>query len=125
MTKQELIERLAEIEHQRWSDWQRYVHEQTLPLNPADPCRPRDAWISARDIEHWERLIATEYANLPEYSKQSDRDQVARYLPLIVEFVESWIASQEKENMAFKHLADRWVGDMLPDPLPEPIEQEP
>lgn len=122
MTKQELIEALAAIEHQRWSDWQKYVHEKALPLNPAEPERPRDAWLSARDIEHWERLIATPYADLPEHSKQSDRDQVMRYLPLIVEFVGEWLAHLPLAYPMALQMSDRWHGDMLPDPAPAEVE---
>lgn len=74
---EELREQLAAIEHERWSDWQRYVH--------------RSCWrepdgsltIPAHLVERWERQIITPYAELSEAEKQKDRDQVDRYWPLI------------------------------------------
>jgi tRNA A37 threonylcarbamoyladenosine synthetase subunit TsaC/SUA5/YrdC len=78
---EELIEQLAAIEHERWADWQRWMHEQCYPITCADNIPrmaiPQDLW------ERWERQIATPYAELSEREKQSDRDQVARYWPLI------------------------------------------
>lgn len=77
MTVDELFERLAAIEHERWSDWQRYLHSL---------CRIRDDGslvIPVEHVERWERQMLSPYADLSEREKQSDRDQVARYWPLI------------------------------------------
>ena len=30
MIKEELFEKLADIEHQRWADWQKYVHSKCI-----------------------------------------------------------------------------------------------
>lgn len=77
MCEAELIEALAAIEHQRWSDWQSWVH--SLCERRDDGCLV----IPADDAARWERQIATNYEQLSEREKQADRDQVARYLPLI------------------------------------------
>ncbi len=73
MDKAALIEELASREHSR-------VHDRGVP---------------APDIEgivaQWERRIATPYADLSEAEKQSDRDRVDRYWPLVVDFVAGWI----------------------------------
>jgi hypothetical protein len=84
---EELIEQLAAIEHERWADWQRYLHSK---------CERADTWddgslvigggglvIPAELVEHWERQIATPYAELTEAEKESDREQVRRYLHLV------------------------------------------
>jgi hypothetical protein len=85
MTRDELIEALAAIEHERWSDWQEYVHESCghdeYDRLILDPDR----------YNGWKRQIATPYADLSEREKQSDREQVMRYWPLLVEFFASWI----------------------------------
>lgn len=71
----ELIEKLAEIEHERWADWQKWCH-QVLRENCPSP-------ELEAVLERWDRQIATPYSELSEAEKQSDRDQVARYLPLL------------------------------------------
>lgn len=73
------VERLAAIEHDRWSHWQRFVHDQ---------CERRDDGslvIPAHLAARWEKQIATPYVELSEQEKHSDRDQVRRYLPTIFE----------------------------------------
>lgn len=89
MNKDQLIEALADIEHQRWSDWQEYLHEGCWHDDYGN------AVIDAEKYNHWQRLIATPYADLPEHSKQSDREQVMRYWPLLVEFVAEWLSNYD------------------------------
>ena len=76
----QLLEELAAVEHERWSHWQRYL------LSKCQPCGIEgDLLIPAALVKHWEKQIATPYADLPEMAKESDRDQVRKYLPLIVD----------------------------------------
>lgn len=78
----ELIETLAGIEHERWSHWQRYMHEQ---------CERRpdgSLTIPPMLVSQWERQAATTYADLTEKEKKSDRDQVLRYLPTVLDALE-------------------------------------
>ena len=74
-----LMEELAATEHERWSHWQKYMH--SLCTGNADG----SLIIPADKVEHWEKLIATPYAELSEHSKQSDRDQVMKYVECIRE----------------------------------------
>ena len=93
-TRDALIEALADVEHQRWSDWQHYVHHDIGYIAEEDGLemvRKGELSVAADKVAHWERLIATPYTELPKHSKQSDRDQVMRYWPLIVEFFASWL----------------------------------
>jgi len=76
----ELIEQLADIEHQRWADWQRYMHSKCT----SNSYNGRLS-IPAELVTQWERQIDTPYADLSEAEKESDRDQVRRYWPLIEE----------------------------------------
>jgi hypothetical protein len=73
----ELLEHLAAIEHNRWADWQRHLHERCTRNSDGTLTIP--AGLAAR----WDRQIATPYADLSEPEKQLDRDQVARYWPII------------------------------------------
>lgn len=75
---EEIIEELAAIEHERWADWQSWVQRTRCNVNSNG-----DYIIPASDAERWARQIVTPYADLPEAEKQSDRDQVMRYWPLL------------------------------------------
>ena len=74
-----LLEELAAVEHERWSHWQRYLHSR------GDRMADGSLRFPAELVEQWERQIATPYASLSEGEKQSDRDQVDKYLPIIAE----------------------------------------
>lgn len=75
---QELFEKLAAIEHERWSGWQKYLH------SVCSVGFGGTLLIPAKFVEGWERQIDTPYAELSETEKESDRDQVRRYWSLIV-----------------------------------------
>jgi hypothetical protein len=79
----DLIEELASVEHERWSHWQRYLHAQCLP--GADG----SLTIPAHLVRHWTMQINTPYTQLSEKEKDSDREQVQRYLPIIVAALEA------------------------------------
>lgn len=79
----DLIEKLADVEHQRWADWQRYLHSLCTPLLTNTGEDSGDRIIPARFVAHWERQIATPYADLSEIEKESDREQVRRYLHIV------------------------------------------
>lgn len=81
MTEKELREKLAAIEHDRWSHWQRYLHSKGM-------LRKDGLVLSHDDIAHWERQINTPYEELSEREKDSDRKEVDKYLPLIKKFYE-------------------------------------
>lgn len=79
----DLIDRLAGIEHERWAHWQRYVHDQCERLGDGSLVIPADL------VSRWEQQIATPYVGLSELEKESDRDQVRRYLPVIAEALDA------------------------------------
>jgi hypothetical protein len=72
-----LLEALASIEHERWSHWQRYLHEQCIPRADGSLMIPADL------VHHWTTQMNTPYMLLSEEEKDSDREQVQRYLPII------------------------------------------
>jgi hypothetical protein len=74
-----LLETLAALEHERWSHWQRYMHSKCVPQGDDGALL-----IPADLVRQWEKQIATPYPELTEEQKESDREQVRKYLPLIV-----------------------------------------
>jgi len=79
----ELREKLAEIEHQRWADWQRYCHSRGERTNNGEG----DLIIPKHFVDGWEKQIETPYSELSEKEKDSDREQVDRYWYLIEEVI--------------------------------------
>lgn len=75
---EKLVEDLASIEHERWSHWQRYLHEQCLR------CEDGSLVIPAELVARWEKQMATTYNDLDEQEKESDREQVYRNLPVLI-----------------------------------------
>lgn len=74
----ELLEQLAAAEHERWAHWQRYMHSKAIRNSDGS------LTIPAELVSRWERLMETPYAELTEDERESDREQVQRYLPLLV-----------------------------------------
>ena len=81
MDKIKLREKLAEIEHERWADWQRWVHD--VYNNPTQRFEVA--------IKNWERQIKTPYSELSDKEKASDMEQVDRYWHLIDEYIDSLV----------------------------------
>lgn len=73
-----MMEELAGIEHERWSHWQRLVHAKGERLADGSIILP------AKLVRQWERQMDTPYAALSEREKESDREQVRRYLRTVL-----------------------------------------
>ena len=65
----EMVERLASQEHDRWSRWMRWMF---------------DNWTQ-KNISRWKQQMLTDYADLPEHSKESDRKEARRTLKVMRE----------------------------------------
>ena len=104
--KEKIYEKLASIEHERWCDWQKYMHSKG-EISP-DGCF---LIYSLAQIKNWERQIATPYAELSEQEKQSDRDQVDRYWPLIDRYVREVIKEilPEDGNLTMNEINNGYV----------------
>ena len=81
LTAAQAQDRLAAIEHERWSHWQRYLHDQ---------CERRDDGsliIPADLVDRWEQQMNTPYASLSPDEKRSDLEQVENYLPAVLDLL--------------------------------------
>jgi hypothetical protein len=72
-----LMERLANVEHERWAHWQRYMHGKGTMQPDGSLLIPSDL------VKRWEQQLSTPYHELSENEKESDREQVRKYLPII------------------------------------------
>jgi len=76
-----LVEQLAAIEHERWASWQSWLHSQLI--------KTKDGLLMTPEYyEHLEYQIAADYSELTEKEKESDREQVRRYLPILTNQIE-------------------------------------
>lgn len=73
----DLREQLAAIEHERWADWQRYVH------SVGDRNTDGSLVLPAGVVSGWEQRFSKPYSELTEEEKDSDRREVDRYWHLI------------------------------------------
>jgi len=74
-----LVDKLADIEHQRWSHWQRYLHSKCERADDGSLVIP------AHLVDRWESQMNSPFSALSEEEKESDREQVRRYLPIIAD----------------------------------------
>ncbi|WP_231877974.1 hypothetical protein [Gluconobacter albidus] len=72
-----LIDELASIEHERWAHWQRYMHDKAARQSDGSLLIPSNL------VAKWERQIDTPFNELSDKEKESDREQVEKYLPII------------------------------------------
>ncbi len=79
LESEQLADELAAVEHERWAHWQRYVHDHCERQQDGSLVIPAE--LAAR----WEAQIETPYVGLSEREKDSDREQVRRYLPVIID----------------------------------------
>ena len=109
----EFVEKGADLEHDRWARWQKYMFSKSI-LN-AD----KSVTIPAEFADRWFRQIDTKYADLPEEEKESDRKETRNYLPLINTY---FIAKNSLEFVAggLKEVADNYI---LKKDLEERIEK--
>lgn len=102
MTKDELIEQLADKEHASWARWMAYLFSKCDDWYETD--LEGQEVLSGKIIpielaERWQRQIDTPYADLSEQEKQSDRDEVAHILPIIDEYAQSPLHGDINANL--------------------------
>jgi len=72
----ELLEVMSDLEHRRWSSWQKYLHSKCEKLEDGSLVIPGGY------VENLERLIKTDYKDLTEKEKESDRDEARNGIEL-------------------------------------------
>ena len=124
---EEFVEKGADLEHSRWSKWQKYMHgfciEQTITPPETANMSYQAMTFPKRLFDRWQKQINTKYKNLTEKEKDSDREQVKDYIPLFkqshISFIESEIERLRGEK--FK-LNDKMSKTILGDEVSSIIE---
>lgn len=101
---QELKEKLAAIEHERWADWQKWCHK-ILRANIKHDIEPT--------LARWEKQIATPYSKLTRGEQLSDLEQVDRYWPLLLQSIHSLLISKLPEKSEVKY--KKWIDGKIVD----------
>lgn len=79
--KRDALEALAALEHERWSHWQKYLHEQCESNSDGSLTIPADL------VKRWNRQMTTPYQLLTDNEKKSDREVVSRDLEYLIAIV--------------------------------------
>lgn len=69
-------EELASYAHQAWSGWMAYLFDKSKDHEDGSVTIPPDL------VERWKRQLATDYENLSEQEKESDRAEADRMLEI-------------------------------------------
>lgn len=87
----EFVEKGADLEHDRWARWQKYLH--SLCKKNKDG----SLTISKERVKHWEKEIETPYEYLTEELKEYDRKETRNYIPLIEKIIKQTRKESEKD----------------------------
>jgi hypothetical protein len=125
--RDELIERLAAIDHERWRKHQQRIQDVSFRvvepiILPGDyrQTEPGALVIDAARAEYWHGMADTAYADLPEPYKEEIRGRVIESWHLMVEFVANWLEDHGTLDWGFpggSELADLWRNEMVTDEL--------
>ena len=82
MTEDELREALAEYAHDAWSRWMQHLFGRGEDI---DHFMPRAHAIYGPDVDRWKRQMVTDYLDLSEQGKESDRKEADIILEILKE----------------------------------------
>jgi len=98
--EEEFVEKGADLEHQRWARWQAYLFSKSEWT--------KNGYLIPKELcFRWQKQIDTPYSKLSEEEKESDREEVRKYLPLIHQLLKK---KQEelREKIREKSETENW-----------------
>ena len=75
--KVKLRTELADLCHEQWSGWMRYLFSKSLPIKDGSYFIPK--WA----VKRWYRQMNTPFSDLPEQEKQSDYVEADKFMGII------------------------------------------
>ncbi len=97
METKELREKLAALAHDQWASWMKFLFSR-CNLQEEDGA----AIIPTAFVTHWKKQMATPYASLSEYEKDSDRKEADR----VIAILEAQEVGDEEQKELLKHFND-------------------
>lgn len=83
MNKKDVREMLAELCHDQWSGWMKHLHSNCYPERGQFDIDTGNMIIPEWAIERWKRQMKTEYKDLSEPEKNSDRKEADKFIDLL------------------------------------------
>ncbi len=74
---EEIIEKLANYEHDRWSRWQKHLFSKCLKNEDGSMTIPKEF------VDRWNRQINTSYFDLSNEEQESDKKEAIKILKII------------------------------------------
>lgn len=74
-----MLTKLADVQHEIWSHWMRYLFEVSTENDDGT------VTIPANKVEHWKRQMNTSYNNLSNKEQESDLEQARKVLAALEE----------------------------------------
>lgn len=103
---EELREILADHEHRTWGLWQSWLQNVVCKKKPNG-----DLVIPAHLAERWDRQCQTEYADLPENEKESDRKEAMVIMPHILALIKKHQPEKADNHRLFLMVGDKELDD--------------
>ena len=75
MNDNKLVEKLADLEHKRWSNWQTLCHKILREHCPSEAME--------KVLAQWDKQIAMDYKDLSEREKEMDREEAKKTLEVL------------------------------------------
>lgn len=94
--KEEFVEVGADLEHDRWSRWQKYMFSKGMVDSNGVFHLPKEL------VDRWFRQIEMKYSELSEREKESDRKETREYLPQLEKAIRESVEEALREVIVFK-----------------------
>ena len=78
MVRDKLLEKAADISHDSWSRWTKYLFSKCYDGNQSG-----SLVIPRQFVNRWKRQLNTPYSKLSEEEKESDRVEAWKYIELV------------------------------------------
>lgn len=78
--KKEIIEEHADFAHNAWSGWMEYLFSKSTSNEDGSETIPKEL------ADRWKRQLKTDYEDLSEDEKESDRDEARKVLKIVKKY---------------------------------------
>lgn len=91
-------EDLANYAHEAWAGWMKYMMSKCVALVPDDKSEPVKVAVPRALYDRWKFQVETNYADLPEEMKPSDRNEADKILAIVGDLEQENVAIPTRKN---------------------------